>query len=814
MSDSIQKLRKALKGEIQETPAELPSKPDLGYAVNRLLLAIGCDGEKLTSDAITLLRQVVRWSGRNNIVIERPNWWDDEVKERFSKAGLSWTASGDLSAKPYKPVWLENGYHTVDLPPTNQGPQPSEKFRAEAYLKRNLNFEQWMSPAQREATWTVLNAPNGSTRIIVLPTGCGKSTGFWILPTFTTGLTVVVVPTVALALDQCLGATERYRNLNGYSNPNPIFFSSDENPEATVALLQEKKSRIVFASPETCVSGKLRGILEKFAEEGWFQNLVVDEAHLIETWGAQFRIEFQLLGAMRKKWTEKNPKLRTFLFSATMSKGCRNTLSNLFANKGKVEEFVCQRLRPEMSYFARQFSNDEERWPKLVEALRNLPRPAILYLTEPDHAVAMHARLVEEENFTRCGCFSGETNASDRKEILKKWKENQLDLMVATSAFGVGMDKADVRTIIHACYPENLDRYYQEVGRSGRDGHSSICLFLPTPEDRKTGEGLGVTLLGPEKIQERWEGMHRRSQEEEGYILKIPLDAKGSSLIGARTFTEHVNWNKRLLMMLQRAGKIDFKDLVIEKVEGGDDALVEWATVKLLDFSPGTTSLGEEIIPQRDQEKEHFEAGFKEMANLLTPNRCISRYLKSLYGVSKSQTTCGGCSHCRSTKRIPSPCPPLKTPVSPKDQKCPKGVIVESFPSPLNEKSKDLFIDRMEDTLAKHTLIPFHLVCDSNHHEIILELLEKEELFKTYGHPYRIDSFSKSHRPNISNEQMILYFHIEKFSEEMLEHGKGFRTVHLFSDISELHQANGRHVKIEYSCDSLPNPEAWLNTLS
>ena len=120
----------------------------------------------------------------------------------------------------------------------------------------------------------------------------------------------------------------------------------------------------------------------------------------------------------------------------------------------------------------------------------------------------------------------------------------------------------------------------------------------------------------------------------------------------------------------------------------------------------------------------------------------------------------------------------------------------------------------MEDTLAKHTLKPFHLVCDSNHHEIILELLEKEELFKTYGHPYRIDSFSKSHRPNISNEQMILYFHIEKFSEEMLEHGKGFRTVHLFSDISELHQANGRHVKIEYSCDSLPNPEAWLNTLS
>jgi ATP-dependent DNA helicase RecQ len=814
MSDSIQRLREALKGEIQETPAELPSTPSLDYAVNRLRLAIGCDGEKLTSDAITLLRQVVRWSGRSSIVIERPNWWDDAVKAQFSKAGLSWTASGDLSAKPYKPLWLENGYHTIDLPPTNQGPQPSEKFRAEAYLKRNLNFEQWMSPAQKEATWTVLNAPSGSTRIIVLPTGCGKSTGFWILPTFTTGLTVVVVPTVALAIDQYLGAKERYKNLQGSSNPNPIFFSSDENPETTVALLQEKKSRIVFASPETCVSGKLRGILEKFAEEGWFQNLVVDEAHLIETWGAQFRIEFQLLGAMRKKWSEKNPKLRTFLFSATMSKRCRSTLSSLFGNEREVEEFVCQRLRPEMSYFAREFLNDKERWPKLVEALRNLPRPAILYLTKPDHAVAMHARLVEEENFTRCGCFSGETNASDRKEILKKWKDNQLDLMVATSAFGVGMDKSDVRTIIHACYPENLDRYYQEVGRSGRDGYSSICLFLPTPEDRHTGEGLGVTLLGPEKIQERWEAMYRQSPKEDGYILKIPLHAKGSSLIGELTFTQHVNWNKRLLMMLQRAGKIDFKDLIIEKDVSEDESFVEWAKVKLLDFSPGTKSLGEEIIQQRNQEKKYFKEGFKEMANLLKPNRCISRYLKRLYSVSKSQTTCGGCSHCRSTQKMSSPCPTLKTPVPKEDHESQRGVIVESFPSPLNEKSKDLFIDRMEQTLGKHNLKPFHLICDVNHCEIILNLLEKEELFNTYNHPYRIDYFSKNHQPNISSEQMILYFHIEKFSEEMLEHGKGFRAVHFFSDISEIHQANGRHVKIEYSCESLPNPEAWLYTVN
>jgi ATP-dependent DNA helicase RecQ len=814
MPNSIQRLRETFEGNIPEVPDELPLKPDLEYAVNRLILAIGSNRDEFPSDAITLLRQVVRWSEREKIVIKRPIWWSDSIKKCFSKTGLSWTASGDLSAQPYKPLWLENGVHTIDLPPTNKGPHPSEKFRAEDYLKTNLNFTQWLSPAQKEATWTALNAPNGSTRIIVLPTGCGKSTGFWILPTFSSGLTVVVVPTIALGLDQFLGAKERYRNLTGYANPQPIFFSSDDNPDETVALLKDKKSRIVFTSPETCVSGKLRGILEQFAEEGWFQNLVIDEAHLIETWGAQFRIEFQLLGAMRKKWTEKNPKLRTFLFSATMSKRCRSTLSYLFGNEGNVEEFICQRLRPEMSYFAREFSSDEERWPKLIEALRNLPRPAILYVSEPEDAVSMHNRLVTEEQFRRSECFTGETNPSDRKRILKLWKENQIDLIVATSAFGVGMDKRDIRTIIHACYPENLDRYYQEVGRSGRDGYSSICLLLPTPKDRKTGEELGVTLLGKEKIQERWEGMHRNAQEKDEDELEIPLNAKGSSLIGARTYNEHVNWNKRLLMMLQRAGKIELKDIVIQKLEGEDNSHFESATVKLLDFSPGTKTLGETLLPLRNEEKEHFEAGFNEMENLLAPSTCISRYFKRLYGVITKQTICGGCSHCRSTNRMPSPCPPLKPPVSKEVQNFQGGVIVECFPSPINEKSKDLFIDLFECVLSKHCLKPFHLICHAKHREKILELLEQEELFNAYNHPYRIDSFSKNHRPNISKEQMILYLHIENFSEEMLEHGKDFRSVHLFSGITETHQTNGRHVKIEYACESLPNPETWLLTLN
>ena len=111
-----------------------------------------------------------------------------------------------------------------------------------------------------------------------------------------------MVPTIALAIDQWHSANRRLNDIPGL---NPSFFASDENPEVTVADLRNKQSRLIFASPETCVSGHLRTVLDKFARDGWLRNLVVDEAHLIETWGVQFRVEFQILAAARKKMAGK-----------------------------------------------------------------------------------------------------------------------------------------------------------------------------------------------------------------------------------------------------------------------------------------------------------------------------------------------------------------------------------------------------------------------------------------------------------------------------------------------------------------------------
>jgi ATP-dependent DNA helicase RecQ len=310
---------------------------------------------------------------------------------------------------------------------------PEESFPAEAYLE-SIGYRSWRSPSQKEAAWLTLQAPPGSTRVVVLPTGSGKSLCFQLLPRFSSGLTVVVVPTVALAIDQQAKAAKLFADM---PLVNPRYFASDDDPEAALLALKEKRTRLMFTSPEACVSGRLRPVLDEFAKEGWLMNLVVDEAHLIETWGAQFRVEFQILAAARRTWrTASEDKLKTFLFSATMSAPCRELLHKMFSDDGVSREFVCQRLRPEIRYYSCRFSGKSQRDLAVVESLWHLPRPAILYVTKKEDADLFVSRL-QGDGFDRIASFHGDTGKQDRKEILQRWKNNQLDLVVATSAFGV-----------------------------------------------------------------------------------------------------------------------------------------------------------------------------------------------------------------------------------------------------------------------------------------------------------------------------------------------------------------------------------------
>ena len=134
-------------------------------------------------------------------------------------------------------------------------------------------------------------------------------------------------------------------------------------------------------------------------------------------------------------------------------------------------------LRPEPRYAMKHFGTHGERKKKVLEAVFKAPRPFILYVTRPEEADDW-THFLKANGLGRIAAFTGETPTNQRRLLMAAWSNNNLDGMVATSAFGLGVDKNDVRCVIHATLPESLDRFYQEVGRSGRDGLASASLLL------------------------------------------------------------------------------------------------------------------------------------------------------------------------------------------------------------------------------------------------------------------------------------------------------------------------------------------------
>jgi ATP-dependent DNA helicase RecQ len=147
------------------------------------------------------------------------------------------------------------------------------------------------------------------------------------------------------------------------------------------------------------------------------------------------------------------------------------------------------------------------------------------------------------------------------ENVLELWGQREVDVIVATSAFGLGVDQGDVRAIVHAWQPESLDRYYQEVGRSGRDGRASVALLLWTPGDAKVAEYLATDpAISIERGLERWNAMLHSSNDNlvrRSTTIKVRTDARPPRITEGSDL--NVSWNLRTLVLMSRAGLIRFK---------------------------------------------------------------------------------------------------------------------------------------------------------------------------------------------------------------------------------------------------------------
>lgn len=777
-------------------PRELPRRPldyaSEAYAAWRLLAAwhqMPTPG----ADHAVLLRQLARWWPQL-VVGTLPVG----LRECGERAGVRLTGTGQLEAEPFAPRWLENENlprEGIDSKPVRRN-EP-ENVPSEPYLER-LGYHAWQSRAQKEAAWLALTAPPRSTTLIALPTGAGKSLCFQVLPCFGSGLTVVIVPTVALALDQWRQARHRFQNV---PDINPLCYSADEHADSVLAQVKSRATRLVFTSPEACVSGRLRPVLEEAVQGGWLENLVIDEAHIIETWGIYFRVDFQLLSMLWQGWMGRpDCRLRTFLLSATVTQSGIQLFQRLFCRDARNwREFVSQRLRPEMMYFAQSFPNEASRQKALLECLWNLPRPAILYTTEVAEAEAWTS-LMRQEGFQRIATFHGGTSAAQRRVLLDSWREDRIDLMVATSAFGLGVDKPDVRAVVHACLPENLHRYYQEVGRGGRDGNSSICMLLTAPKDREVAKTLMPKLLLPENLQKRWQGLWATHQvvSEDEYRYRLRLDARSTSLLGERTYDEHVRWNKRLLLQLCRANVLELRDLHWEQVDeprpGHEDSWAEWIEVKL-GFPPASPRVGELVAGPRAEELEMLRRGLEQMDQVLAGERCMRLLLREVYGRETTQGTCGGCRACRQEAEDFF-CPELR--VVPRRNPSAPVVVVSGAPDPSGAGWISAFRTWLDRGLRR-------FACAPEERERLLALCKRADQQSRWL--YRVDPLEPEF--DIGPDEPLVVLHYGKLIQPAFSLRKGAQVIHLVgTGIPMMLDPQGRR-PLESEGAALLTYEAW-----
>ncbi|MGE0490471.1 MAG: DEAD/DEAH box helicase [Vulcanimicrobiota bacterium] len=540
--------------------------------------------------------------------------------------------------------------------------RPYPPTLADGSLRRLMGRDGYRTPTQKAAARAAMMMPGDGSLLVTMPTGAGKSlifhlaTLWWIEGTAPgRACSVVVVPTVSLALDHERTA----RAIPGLEGSRAL--RSDLAPslyQETLEAFRRGEVPILFVSPEAAMGRARDALLEaatSLAEkterlQARLMGFFVDEVHIVESWGRSFRPDFQRLPALAAELRERNSSLRTILLSATVSD---SALELLKASYG-TDQFLSLSAgvaRYEFDWMVNRCPNREERHQQALQALDLLPRPCIVYTTTRDDAEHLY-RDLGQRGYQRLRMFTGDTSGLERQDIIQEWATDQVDLVVATSAFGMGINKSNVRAVLHACLPENASRYYQEVGRGGRDGHQCLALCLWCPEDLRTARGLSTSeWLTPEMAATRWQALLDDARGNGGlrsnkgsHEVTVRLDAAHQAL-GSKTGGRNRDWNRRLLNLLQRGRAIE---LLTDGQADHDSPVWRFRVLKPEIFGSGPEALAS-LNALRDAEQHEVNRQLQVLQALVEhpESQCLLAGLFEFVEAGQPMPQyCGHCAWC------------------------------------------------------------------------------------------------------------------------------------------------------------------------
>lgn len=527
----------------------------------------------------------------------------------------------------------------------NVFPKKTVHLETPKFIRDLTGFQNFKSEEQKICVLGSLKTPCGFTTLVSMSTGGGKSLVTQAVSYKEDCLTVIVVPTISLMIDQVRNAREiiKPKNLDEIT-----YYNSDSNAKEIVNLINNKIVKMLFLSPETLIKNyELRKALENAAIEGYFKNFIIDEAHIIVEWGASFRVDFQCIDAFRKHIIEMNKQLRTFLLSATFSKDTVQLLHDTFSECENWIEIRCESLRKEPRYNIIKASDYDAKKEKQLELIAKLPHPMIIYVHSPEDAENLKKQL-QENDLNNIETFTGKTSTKDRDRIIKKWSNSELDIMIATCAFGVGVDKKNVRTVLHLYVPNNPNKFYQEAGRGGRDGNPCLSVLLYTQADIEASHGMVQKTLTTEKLVGRWFSMlNSINTSKTGVDNIVYIDSSTKPNYAESTEyldfanNQDINWNVYVILLLKRFKKIEVKD-----VEFDSSKKTYLFKIKVLEnelFDEHSTFAKKELDFIRSEEFARTNKEFELMEKMIKDiNRnCVSETFCQVYNLVDEY--CAGC---------------------------------------------------------------------------------------------------------------------------------------------------------------------------
>lgn len=365
-------------------------------------------------------------------------------------------------------------------------------------LKKYFNFSGFRS-GQKEIVESVMG---GKDVVALMPTGGGKSLCYQLPAVLFENLTVVVSPLIALMKDQVDSLNAR--------GINATFINSSldgSEIEKRMNDIREGKVKILYVAPERLSNSSFQDFLNDLK----IDFLAVDEAHCVSQWGHDFRPDYLNIKNNISK-LKSRPVIAAFTATATPE-----VKKDIIERLGLADPDVFVRGfdRPNLRFFVRANAPKKERRTEALRMIKKLEGSGIVYVITKKEAEAVSQFL--RENGISAGCYHAGLSAQKREQVQNEFMENNLKVIVATVAFGMGVDKADVRFVIHIGMPGSLEGYYQEAGRAGRDGETAYCILLHNGGD----SGLYHFFIQADKRQMLSQG---KSWEEINPVLNMKYE--------------------------------------------------------------------------------------------------------------------------------------------------------------------------------------------------------------------------------------------------------------------------------------------------